>query len=213
MLITDKSRVYPLLIEYTYTLTLPQAPTHSYAADTTPAHPQHILYTHPPAHMCPHIRWSWWTYAWCMRKLRSPHQAAPKCVRWRALCLHNLPDETTKQEEEIPLRLGCRTQALAPFCHCRHVTWITLSTTRNKAIGRTVQSLQTGIRALGNDPTAYTEGHPGLGATGQIRNSRPGLVSALKESATSWREKQGFVSEDVRTNTHQLCKFTLRWRA
>ena len=80
-----------------------------------------------------------------MRKLRSPLQAAPKCVRWRALCLHNLPDETTKQEEETPLRLGCRTQALAPFCHCRHVTWITLSTTRNKAIG-TVQSLR---QALG----------------------------------------------------------------
>lgn len=154
-----------------------------------------------------------------MRKLRSPHQAAPKSVRWRELRLRNLPDETRlrnlpdeMQEEEIPPLPGCRTQALAQSRHSRHVTWVTLSTTGKKAIGGTVQRLQTGIRALGIHPTAYTEGHPGLGAARQIRNSRLGLVPALKESASSWREKQGFVSEDVRTNTHQLCKFTLRWR-
>lgn len=147
MLITDKSHVYPLLTEYTHTLTLSQAPTHSYTADTTPTHPQHTLHAHPPAHTCPHIQWSWWPYTWYMRKLRSPHQAAPKSMRWRQLRLRNLPDEM--QEEEIPPLPGCRAQALAQSCPCRHVTWVTLSTTRNKAIGGTVQSLQTGIRSLG----------------------------------------------------------------
>lgn len=95
----------------------------------------------------------------------------------------------------------------------KHVTWITLSTTRNKALGGLVQSLQMGVRALGVHHTAYIEGHPSLGAAGQIRNSRPGLVPVLRESASGWREKQGLVSEDGRTNTHQLCKFTLRQRA
>lgn len=44
MLTTDQSRVYPLLIEYAYSLTLSRAPTHSYTADTTPSHPQHTLH-------------------------------------------------------------------------------------------------------------------------------------------------------------------------
>lgn len=93
MLIADKSHVYPLLIEYAYTLTLSQAPTHSYTADTTPTHPQHTLYAHPPAHTCPHIHWSWWPYTWYIRKLRSSHQSALKSMRWRELRLCNLPDE------------------------------------------------------------------------------------------------------------------------
>ena len=91
----------------------------------------------------------------------------------------------------------------------RQMTWITLSSTGKKALGGLVQSLQMGLRPLGVHHAAQIEGHPGLGAAGQVRNSRPGVVPALRESASGWREKQGLVSEDVRTNTHQLCKFML----
>lgn len=124
MLISNRSCIHPLLTESIYTLTLSQAHTHSYTADTTHTHthPTHTMYKPTCSHVLCHIYYSWWPCTWYdTRKLRSPHQAAPKCMRRRALYLHNLPDEITKQEEEIPLLLGCRTLALAQFCHCRNM--------------------------------------------------------------------------------------------
>lgn len=44
------------------------------------------------------------------------------------------------------------------------------------------------MRALGAHRVAYIECHPGLSASGQIRNSGPGLRPVLRESVSGWRE-------------------------